>query len=151
MFSGTGPAWSEARDKETGLRLRGAAEKAVANILAAEPSTGMTTAALALELDDFRSIERQNGTKGTKAILLQTGERLSYALRDSDMVVRLNGARFAIAMGPTRRVDLGTLIQLSARIQGRHCRTVFNRRFARFYHGVSRFLPAHARAIKNWC
>ena len=117
MFSGTGPAWSEARDKETGLRLRGAAEKAVANILAAEPSTGMTTAALALELDDFRSTERQNGTKGTKAILLQTGERLSYALRDSDMVVRLNGARFAIAMGPTRRVDLGTLIQLSARIQ----------------------------------
>lgn len=118
MFSGTGPAWSEARDKDTDLLLRGAAERSMGDILTAEPTTGQTTAALVLEIDDFRSVEQQNGTKETKLLLRQIAERLTYALREKDIVVRLDGPRFGVALGPIRRADLGAMIQLSARLQG---------------------------------
>ena len=48
MFSGTGPAWSDAKDGETELRLRGTAERALSQTLAAEKMTGKTTAAIAV-------------------------------------------------------------------------------------------------------
>lgn len=117
MFSGTGPAWSEARDQDTELRLRGAAERQIGDILATEATLGKTTGALVLELDDFQTLERRNGKRWVKSILRQTGERLTYALRDSDLVARLDGARFAVALGPVRQADLGTMIQLCARLQ----------------------------------
>ncbi|MFV2002969.1 MAG: putative bifunctional diguanylate cyclase/phosphodiesterase [Paracoccaceae bacterium] len=117
MFSGTGPAWADARDGETELRLRGSAERALGQILANEQATGKTTAAIAVSLDDFVSVERQFGRKAATMILKQAGERLTYALRETDAIVRLSGPRFAVALGPIRRADLETLIQLSARLQ----------------------------------
>ncbi len=40
MFSGTGPAWADARDGETELRLRGTAERALSQTLISEKITG---------------------------------------------------------------------------------------------------------------
>ena len=117
MFSGTGPAWADARDGETELRLRGSAERALSQTLASENETGKTTAAIAISIDDFASVERQFGTKAAAKILKQVSERLTYALRESDSIVRLRGPRFAVVLGPVRRADLETLIQLSARLQ----------------------------------
>lgn len=117
LFSGTGPAWSAARDRDTELHLRGAAEKAISEILTTEKSTGKTTAAVAIALDEFSTIERQYGTKATAMILKQSAERLTNTLREIDKVVRLDGSCFGVALGPVRRADLETLIQLSARLQ----------------------------------
>ncbi len=117
LFSGTGPAWSAARDRETELHLRGSAEKAICEILATENSTGKTTAAIAIALDDFDTLERQYGTKAASTIMKQTAGRLITTLREADKVVRLDGSRFGIVLGPVRRADLETLIQLSARLQ----------------------------------
>ena len=117
MFSGTGPAWSDAKDGETELRLRGTAERALSQTLAAETMTGKTTAAIAVSIDDFASIELQFGSKAATKILKQASVRLTYALRETDSIVRLNGPRFAVVLGPVRRADLETLIQMSARLQ----------------------------------
>jgi len=117
LYSGTGPAWQAARDQQTNLCLRPAAEKAIGDILDAEKSSGKTTAAIALALDEFNTIERQYGTRAATAIMKQSADRLVSALREADMAVRLDGPRFAIALGPVRRADLETLIQISARLQ----------------------------------
>ena len=45
MFSGTGPAWGEAMDGETGLAMRGKAEKLLTTTLMAEEQTGRSAAA----------------------------------------------------------------------------------------------------------
>ncbi len=117
LFSGTGPAWSAAKDRDTELRLRTAAERTLSDILATEKTTGKTTAALALTLDDFSTLERQYGARAAGRLMKQSAERLAGALRENDIIVRLDGPRFAVALGAVRRADLETLIQLSARLQ----------------------------------
>jgi len=117
LFSGTGPAWATARDRATGLSLRPAAERALDDILKAESVTGKTTAAIALSLGDFAKIERQYGIKASEAILKQSAERLASTLREMDTIVRLDGSQFGIALGPVRRADLETLIQIASRLQ----------------------------------
>ena len=117
LFSGTGPAWNEPRDRDTRLHLRSVAERAISETLADTATSGKTTAAIALELDEFDELERQYGSRAASAILHQVGERLCGMLRENDHVVRLDGPRFAIALGPVRRADLEVLIQLASRLQ----------------------------------
>lgn len=117
LFSGTGPAWASARDKETDLRLRGAAERLLNDILSREKSTGKTTASIVLSLDEFSALKTPHGPDDTALIMKKIAQRLSHTLRDADYLVRLDGPRFAIALGPVRRADLEALIELSARLQ----------------------------------
>jgi len=117
LVSGTGSG-IDARDGTTGLKMRKAAVEALDQHLAAEATTGLTTAAIAISLDDLQSVERQFGTKAISNILSQTGERIAGSLRNDDLIVRLEAAKFGVVMEPVRRADLETLIQLSGRIQG---------------------------------
>jgi len=117
LFSGTGPAWSQARDRETNLNLRSNAEHVLTQIMSAEATSGKTTAAIVLSLDEFPAIERQYGADAVSKILRQAAERLVGALRETDEVVRLDGPRFGIALGAVRRADLESMIQMSARLQ----------------------------------
>lgn len=107
----------DAFDGITGLKLRAAAIQTLDRHLKTEPETGMATAAVVVALDDFQTIDRQFGAKAKAAILSQTAQRLQSALRDTDLVVCLGDAIYGIALAPTRRSDLETLIQLSARLQ----------------------------------
>ena len=117
MFSGTGPAWADARDGHTGMVLRTAAEKAIDQGLEAERQTGKSTAALAFQLDDFDKVKQQFGNTASTKLLKQVAERIVGTLRETDVVSRLDGHRFAVALSPMRRVDIETMIQLSARLQ----------------------------------
>ena len=112
--AGFGP---EARDGITGLQLRNTAIKALDEWLKTEADTGLATAALAISLDDLRSVERQFGARAGAMILVQTADRLQSTLRDMDLVVRLENGGFGVALSPMRRWDLETLIQLSTRLQ----------------------------------
>ncbi|MGB3314470.1 MAG: GGDEF domain-containing protein, partial [Albidovulum sp.] len=117
LFSGTGTSWPDDYDGITGLKLRKAAVKRLDAALQSERDTGKSSAALAIRLDDFQSLLRQFGPSATDKILRQTGERLKSALRDGDLVVWLGEASFGVALAPVPRLDLETLIQLSARLQ----------------------------------
>lgn len=117
MYSGTGPAWATARDGDTGLVLRAGVEKALSAGLARQKSTGETTAALVLQLDDFDDISKQYGRAATARLLKQTADRICGCLRDLDVVARIGESRFAIGLGTMRRADVEALIQLSGRLQ----------------------------------
>ncbi|MGR3661251.1 MAG: putative bifunctional diguanylate cyclase/phosphodiesterase [Paracoccaceae bacterium] len=117
IFSGTGPAWGTARDSNTGMVLRQSAEKALDLALAAERETGETTAAIVLQIDDFEKNQKQFGTIASNKILKQTAERIVNTVRDADIVARLDNQRFAVILAPIHRVDIETMIQLSARLQ----------------------------------
>jgi diguanylate cyclase (GGDEF)-like protein len=82
-----------------------------------EPETGLRTAALALEIDEFRAYREQHGDEAADSILKQVASRIEGTLRDGDVVARIDKAVFAIALAPARRVDLESMIQLSARLQ----------------------------------
>lgn len=117
VFSGTGPAWGPARDGNTGMVLRQGAEKVLEQGLASEKQTGKMTTAIVLQLDDFDKTQKQFGTNASNKLLKQAAERIVGTLRETDTVARLDGQRFAIALAPMRRVDIETMIQLSARLQ----------------------------------
>lgn len=118
LISGTGPAWSKARDQETGLMLRQRAEQMLSETLLASPETGRTTAAIAIEIDDFSRLEQELGTREASKLFRQAANRVVENVRENDMVVRLGPNRIGMALGPMRRLDLEGMIQLAARLQG---------------------------------
>ncbi len=104
-------------DPVTGLPLRDAAIERLDSALAADPLQGGGTACLALLLDDADTLARHHGHAGFAEILRQTGARITGALRRQDIVCRLDGAAFAVALGPLQRADLETVLQTAARVQ----------------------------------
>lgn len=106
-----------ARDPITGLRLRKPLLTMIDQTLSQEKNSGRTTACLVLEIDDFSSISNTYGIPAAEDLLRETSHRVQDTLRDHDLITKLDGPRFAIALAPLRRADLEALIQLSSRIQ----------------------------------
>ncbi|MFT4743009.1 MAG: cyclic di-GMP phosphodiesterase Gmr [Yoonia sp.] len=90
---------------------------ALTRSLAANRDLRFASAALVLEVDDFRKIEEIYDCDLIEGILLETSKRLRHLLQASDVAARLEGPRFAIALTPYRRLDLAGAIQLAASIQ----------------------------------
>lgn len=114
--SPTGPLAS-ARDGLTGLYLRDAIEKNLHDSLTSQAQTGLTSAGLRIDLDDYIGFQERFGHKASEDLLIRASERMLGVLRNNDRLARLDGGSFAIAMAPVRRADLETLIQLSSRLQ----------------------------------
>jgi len=104
-------------DPITRLPPRGALLTALDAAFCNEPESGLRSAALALEIDDFASCRVQHGDAAADRLLALTALRIQGILRDGDTLCRIDEARFAIALAPVRRVDLESMIQLSARLQ----------------------------------
>lgn len=101
-------------DAVSGLPLRDAALASLDRALAAP---GRTTACLAVGIDDAQDILDRHGQAAHDRILRRLAERLQVALRERDCVARLEGDRFAVALGPVRRADLESVIQIAGRLQ----------------------------------
>jgi diguanylate cyclase (GGDEF)-like protein len=104
-------------DGLTCLPLRSRAIDAMDKTLGAQATTGRTSACFAIEIDNYIGLEANFGTTAVEEILRTSSRRLTEVVRDFDIVSRLDGPRFAIALAPIRRADLETLIQMSSRIQ----------------------------------
>lgn len=78
---------------------------------------GQTTACLVVAFDEpERQFDRlPPGMRDT--VIERTAERLSVVVRPGDLVVRLADGAIAIGLGPVRRFDLETAIQLSGRLR----------------------------------
>ncbi len=105
------------RDSVTNLPSRDHLVARTDRVLSEGPSRGQTTAALAVELDEFGDLEKRLGRRACDAILALTAQRLRGELRSEDLLARLDGPRFAIVLVSGQRSDLETLIQLATRIQ----------------------------------
>jgi len=115
--SALAPADLAGRDHITGLPLRDTAVTTLDRALAACRLDGRTTGCLVLSLDEADMLLDRHGHAAWTQILRRTGERLHGMLREHDRVMRLDGARFAITLGPVRQADLESLIQIAARLQ----------------------------------
>lgn len=104
-------------DALAGLGLRGQMVSLLDQIQRDEPVTGKTTACLVLQFDDMEQILDRHGRAAQTEVLTRSAERLCSALRTGDLVARLEGGGFAIALAPVRRLDLETVVQLAARLQ----------------------------------
>ncbi|WP_380056612.1 putative bifunctional diguanylate cyclase/phosphodiesterase [Falsihalocynthiibacter sp. SS001] len=111
------PTLHTPHDGITRLPLRSAVENALDRSLDAHSRSGLTTASIQLDLDDFHAIAERYDHSAAEQILLQASDRLLGVLRSNDVMARLDGGRFAIAVTPARRADLETLIQMGGRIQ----------------------------------
>ena len=108
---------SQSQDGLTGLGLRESVEDSLERTLQSSQHSGHTTAGIVLALDDYDALIKRLGHKTCDDVLRRTGDRLRDVMRDHDVIARLDGATFAIALAPVQRADLETLIQISNRIQ----------------------------------
>lgn len=104
-------------DALSGLGLRGHVVAVLDAVLDEEPVSGKTTACLVVQFDDIDQVLERDGRAAQTEVLARSAERICSALRSGDMVARLEGGGFAIALAPVRRLDLETVVQLSARLQ----------------------------------
>jgi diguanylate cyclase (GGDEF)-like protein len=111
------PLADDPRDALSGLHLQARAELALDRVLQGTATTGKTTACIVLGLDDPQAIVERHGQSVLDQIIRSTADRILVTMRQHDIVARLEGARFAIALGPVRRADLETLIQIAGRLQ----------------------------------
>jgi len=104
-------------DPITRLPMRDAVISALDTAFCREAETGLRTASMMMEIDDFSKIRDAHGDAAADRILIQIAERIQGVMRGGDVISRLEASIFAIALAPVRRADLETLIQISARLQ----------------------------------
>ena len=78
---------------------------------------GKGTGCIVLQFDNADTLLDRHGRAAQTEVIRRTGERVIDALRPGDRVMRLEGGGFAVALAPSRRLDLETMVQLSARLQ----------------------------------
>lgn len=105
------------RDHLTGLTNRDGIIEALNHAIREGEDQGLSTAAMVITLDEFTSITERFGARATDDILCKVADRLVETCRDADMIGRLQGTSFSVALCPVLRVDLEAMIQLSGRIQ----------------------------------
>ncbi len=104
-------------DVLTGLALRPQIVVMMDTILRDAMVTGTTTACAVIQFDDMDELVDRHGRAAQTEILTRCAERMCSALRTGDVVARLEGGGFAVALGPVRRLDLESTVQLCARLQ----------------------------------
>ncbi len=105
------------RDPLTGLPYRREVVEAADALFADGPTRAGTTAALAVGIDEYRELVDRYGEDTGTMILRACADRVRGAVRDTDIVGRLDGARFAVVLASGTRSDLESLIQLATRVQ----------------------------------
>jgi diguanylate cyclase (GGDEF)-like protein len=116
-FRSTEPNAMPLPDSLTGLALRPQITKHLDRTLRDAEVTGKTTTCFVIQFDDADVLLDRHGRAVQTEVLARSAERLCSALREGDTVARLEGGGFAIALAPTRRVDLEGMIQVAARLQ----------------------------------
>ena len=101
----------------TGLALRQHIVGSLDTLLRDSPVSGRTTACLVMLFDGMDQLVDRHGRAAQTEVLARTAERISAARREGDLVARLEGGGFAVALAPVRRLDLETVVQVATRLQ----------------------------------
>lgn len=100
-----------------GLSLRGQIVGILDTILTDSPLSGRHTACFVVQFDDSDRLIDRFGRAAQIEVLARSAERICAVLRSGDVVARLEGGGFAVALAPVRRLELEALVQLAARLQ----------------------------------
>jgi diguanylate cyclase len=115
-FRFTGPAGASLPDSLSSLAMRPQVVALMDDILRDAPVTGQTIACLVVQFDDMAELLDRRGRAAQSDILARSAERLTAALRGGDTVALLEGGGFAVVVGPVRRLDLESAIQIAVRL-----------------------------------
>lgn len=105
------------RDPVTGLPGPETGTDAVDRSIARNPSGALTTAVIAMEIDNFAVLMDQHGPGASDRILKLVAERLTSNIRAADLLIRLDGPAFALFLQLRGRQDLDALLDLAERLQ----------------------------------
>ncbi len=108
---------ADVRDTVTNLPHRMTVVHAVDAALPEALASGRSAAAMAAAVDNYDDAVRDLNDPDRDAVLAQVADRVRSALRDSDRVARLEGARFAIALTSIRKDDHAMMDDISRRLQ----------------------------------
>ncbi|MEF3048440.1 putative bifunctional diguanylate cyclase/phosphodiesterase [Pseudotabrizicola sp. L79] len=86
-------------------------------ILRDMPIKGRTTACFVISFDDPARQFDRHGQALRDQVVLRTAERLSAAVREGDLVVRLADGSLAVGLSAVRRYDLETAVQMATRLR----------------------------------
>ena len=119
LFAVTGPAALTAAagghvDEPSSV---GRAIAALDAILPGLAEAGRSTACIVVQFDDLNDILDRHGRSAQAEVLARCEDRLRGALRMGDIVAQMQGGNFVVVLAPVRRLDLETMVQLSARLQ----------------------------------
>jgi two-component system cell cycle response regulator len=89
------------RDRLTGLYNRGHFDRALAAALESSARSGQPLSLVLLDLDRFKAINDVHGHAVGDRALCELADRLSHAMRRTDMVARYGGEEFVILMPGT--------------------------------------------------
>jgi diguanylate cyclase (GGDEF)-like protein len=79
--------------------------------------TNKSTACVVIQFDDLTQLLDRHGRAAQAEVLERCAERICAALREGDVVARLEGGGFAIAIAAMRKLDVESMVQLAARLQ----------------------------------
>ncbi len=105
------------RDTGDGLPPVEVAVAAADRAIASAPRLGRSTIVLAVGIDGFETLAARHGAAAAEEFARRTGQHLQGALRGADRLARLDGAAFAVVLGPIRRADIDVALQVAARLQ----------------------------------
>ena len=100
-----------------GMALRADIVRYMDHVLGAAPTTGRNTICFVVQFDNDEKLTDIHGRSAQTEILERCAERLCGVLREGDVVARLEGGGFAIALSAARRIDIEMAVQIAARLQ----------------------------------
>lgn len=92
-------------DPLTGLANRTLFEESFARQLALSERIGTPFAVLAIDLDEFKTVNDQHGHAAGDAVLRIAAERIVATVRASDVVARMGGDEFSVLLADADRED----------------------------------------------
>jgi diguanylate cyclase (GGDEF)-like protein len=101
----------------SGLSIRPQIVTFMDRVLGDAAITGKSTTCFVVQFDDAEMLLDRHGRAVQTEVLARSAERLCAALREGDIVARLEGGGFAVALAPLRRNDLEGMLQVATRLQ----------------------------------
>lgn len=95
---------------------RGAAISVLQSAIDQACGQGQSTACLLISLDDRQHLIDRHGQAALDQVLQTLSGRIAGSLRPHDILMRLTGDRFAVALGPLPLADMESLLQIALRI-----------------------------------
>ena len=109
---GNSPSHNKLTYAHGGFHLRDTLIEAL-NTAIKGSASGKYTGCIMIEIDDFPLLSRKLGMNTSETLLQRSGDRLRSVLRDMDVIARLDGGVFAVALAPAYRLDIENILQLS--------------------------------------
>jgi diguanylate cyclase (GGDEF)-like protein len=99
------------RDALTGLLNRRRFEEELDRHVAGGRRYGITGALIVIDIDGFREVNNDNGTRAGDRVLTAVAKTLSNRLRETDLLARIGGDQFAVLLPRARPPDAELVCQ----------------------------------------